>query len=501
MAGRARIRGVKNDQSRVWLMEGGASAFTVPTYEGLMKAGTPRYQKGQRTALTNPSFDTYGGFEIVDKIAAARSNPQLPLTGRYTKELSKLLRMANQECENDIQVHIGECQDPTDFNRGWDKILALEEADVDDWGTSGDLGALNEGDRAAVDETSTFTGTLIYEIVPIGLSELGASVVETEVVGIVICDRASCSGQCGSGSNGCQKVFAAEKAGGVSPGALAGLTFSEDGGATWDSTSISSLGADEDPTGIACVGRNVVVISQESASLHYADADDIIEGDESWVEVTEGFVALKGPNAILSLGAGKVWIVGEDGYIYFSEDVTSSVEVQDAGNATTEDLRAIDGSDDQNIVAVGENNAVVYTQNGGESWSLVTGPAVGIDLISVSARGEQEWLVGTGNGKLYATRNRGRTWTEVTFTGKGTGEVTDIKFSTRMVGWMTHILSGAGRLLRTVDGGHSWYVTPEGSGTMPSNERLNSIAVCVNANHVYVGGLDTGTDGIIVEAA
>lgn len=495
----ARIKPVKNDQSRVWLMEGGAGPFTTPTYEGLMKGGTPRYQKGQKTSVTNPSSDNLGDFDIVDSIAAARSNPQLPLTGRYTKELSKLLRITNQDCPNDIQVHIGTCQDPKDFTRGWDKILALEEATSDDWGTSGDIGALNESDRAVIDETSTFTGTRLYEIVGVGLAELAATVVETEVVGIVICDRAGCSGQCGSGSDGCQKVFAVEKSGGASPSSYPGLTFSEDGGASWDSTAITSMGASDVPSGVACVGRNIAVLDFTTPGLHYADIDDIIEGDETWAAVTSGFS--KAPNAILSLGAGKVWIVAEDGYIFFSEDVTAGVTAQDEGNATTEDLRAIDGADDQNLVAVGENNAVVYTQNGGDSWSLATGPDTGVILLSVSARGEQEWLVGTAGGKLWATRNRGRTWTQIRFTADGTGEIRDIKFSTRMVGWMVHTIGGVGKLLRTIDGGRSWYVTPEGTGTMPTNQALNSIAVCTNANHVFAGGLGTSTDGFIVEAA
>jgi len=494
-------RPVRNDRTRVWLMEGGAGPFTTPTYEGFMKAGTPRLQKGQKTAVTNPNPDAYGEFEIIDEVAAARTNPQLSLTGRYMYELSKLLRIANQDCPNDIQIHMGVCEDPKSFNEGWQKILVLEEATSDDWGTGGDIGALNESDRAIVDETSTFSGRALYEIGPIGLAELAATTTEKEVIDIVVCDRATCSGECGTGSDGCQKIFAVETFGGASPSTKPGLTYSEDGGASWTTIDIDTLGASEAPTGIECVGRNVVVISSGSNSLHYAAADDILEGDETWVEVTTGFVASKTPNDIFSLGASFTWIVANGGYIYFAEDITSGVAVQDAGNATVQNLLSIHGVDEENLVAVGASNAVVYTNNGGDSWSAATGPATGVQLNTVWARSESEWLVGTNDGHIYATRNSGRTWTDVTIPGQGTDAVLDIKFSTRSVGWAVQTHSGAGRLLRTIDGGKSWYVAPEGTGSMPSNQRLNALAVCNNANKAYAAGLGTGTDGFIVEAA
>lgn len=490
-------RPVLNSRTRVWLFEGGAGPFTVPTYEGSMKAGTPRFQKGQKTPVTNPSEDNYDDFDIVEETAAQRSSPQLPLTGRYAYELSTLLRIANQDCANDIQIHIGLCEDPKDFAEGWQKILALEEATADDWGTAGDIGALSEGDRAVVEETVTFSGRKLYEIIGVSLSELGATTTEKEVIDITICDRATCSGACGAGSDGCQKLFAVETTGGASPSNKPAITYSEDGGATWTTQDIDSMTSSEAPSAIACVGRNIVVVSQASLSLHYTNIDDLLEGTETWAEVATGFVASKGPNDIFSLGGSLSWIVGQGGYVYFAEDITSGVAVQDAGNATTQNLNAIHGYDRENLVAVGASNAVIKTSNGGSSWSAVTGPDVGIVLNTVWMKGELEFLIGTAGGKIWATRNGGRTWTERTFTDSGTGSVTDIAFSTKMVGWATHVISGAGRLLRTIDGGRTWRRVD----TMPTNQSLNAIAVCNNPNHAFAAGLGEGTDGFIVEAS
>jgi len=69
---------------------------------------------------------------------------------------------------------------------------------------------------------------------------------------------------------------------------------------------------------------------------------------------------------------------------------------------------------------------------------------------------------------------------------------------------MIHNTGSAGRLFRTIDGGYSWYVLPEGTGSIPSNYQLNSIALCDDPNIVYAGGLETNSgdyDGILIVGA
>jgi len=60
----------------------------------------------------------------------------------------------------------------------------------------------------------------------------------------------------------------------------------------------------------------------------------------------------------------------------------------------------------------------------------------------------------------------------------------------------------SGKILRTIDGGHSWYVLPEsGAGSIPANEAINVVAPCKeNVNLVFGGGLEATTVGIIVKA-
>jgi hypothetical protein len=493
-------RHVRNDRTRVWLMQGGASPFVQPVYEGTAKAGTPRFTRGAGTVVTDPDPDRLGEFIEIDTLPAARSKPQLPLTARYTSELSALLDIVNNGCENDIQVHIGFCQDPKDFNLGWDKILSLESATGDDYGMSGDLGALNESDRAIVDETVTFSGRKLYEIGRINLTEQATTEVEKEVIDITVCDRVICTGQCGRGSDGCQKIYAVEIHGGTSPSSKMNLIFSVDGGANWLTSSVTSAGGTDDPNGIACVGRNVVVISRAGLNLHYADQADLENGDETWTAMAEGFITSHGPNAIFSRGTSQTWIAAQGGYIYFAEDATVEVVVQDAGNGTTENLLAIDGYDENNIVAVGANNAIVATDDGLD-WFTVTGPEAGVTLNCVAYKPDGVIIVGTDGGKAWASRDLGNTWRAVTFPGSGTGSVKDIVFASMQVGYMAHTSAGGlGRILRTVNGGASWYVAPEGSGSVPTNDDLNALAVCSNVNRVFAGGIN-GSDGILVKGA
>ena len=147
----------------------------------------------------------------------------------------------------------------------------------------------------------------------------------------------------------------------------------------------------------------------------------------------------------------------------------------------------------------------MLTRNGGTTWAPITGPNPGVNLNAVWMRGKDEWFIGDAGGQLWYTIDGGNTWTEKTFTGSGAGVIRDIKFINGTVGYMAHDTgTPAGRILRTVDGGYSWYVLPEGDTVLPANDRINAVAPCSEAdpNTVYGGGLaDDAVDGIIVKGA
>ncbi|KKK92607.1 hypothetical protein LCGC14_2701210, partial [marine sediment metagenome] len=79
-----------------------------------------------------------------------------------------------------------------------------------------------------------------------------------------------------------------------------------------------------------------------------------------------------------------------------------------------------------------------------------------------------------------------------------------VHFATPSVGFMAHdTATPAGRILRTIDGGFSWYVVPEGNTSVPANDKFNMLAPCINDPNVMWGGglADNGTDGMLVKGS
>lgn len=491
---------LQNSFSRLWSMDGRARPDTSPAYQSLWSAGAFNWPQGDNTRIRIPSPDVYGQFVTKGKVSGEQGAPELTLMGRYNTNVSELLKLARRRCDFDVQLHFGICKDPRNFNLGWNKILVVEAVRVTNYSTT-DLGAMDDASQAVVNEEVPVSGEDAYEILPISFASKAGNEVVREVIDVIVCDAQSCA-ECGVPSDGCNVVFAVVKSSDASPGIPSELVFTDDGGDTWSDTDITTLGMTEDPSALACVGPYVIVISAESVSLHYAPIVDILQGVESWAEVTTGFNAGGAPHAIFSPSSSHVWIVGAGGYIYFTNDPTSEVAVQDAGSATVQQLNAIHGIDLENVVAVGNSNAVVRTTNGGETWESITGPAVGVNLNTVFMVDERVWFVGTASGRLFYTVDGGLNWSEKGFPGSGSGAVQNVVFTTPTVGYMAHSTGTAGRVLRSVDGGYSWYVAPEGSTSIPANDRINKIAACDNVNTLFAGGLgDNAVDGILIKGA
>ena len=496
----------KTPNSRVFTIEDRAGPSHVPVYQSLARAQAVSWAQGDVTPIRVPDPNEYGKFIVIDEITGQQGLPTLGLQFRMTRDLSAMLKLVRKGCPLDVQVHVGACKNPQDFNKGWEIVRILEGARITTYGTD-DMGALDSNENAVVNETLPLTGLDYYEIKQLTGQEVAPTQITQEVVGVAICDSRTC-GECGISSDGCQRVFAVTKTHGGSPGLTAQLVYSQDQGATIGVTTVTTLGSNEDPSGLACVGTRLVVISQESESIHYEDIVDVLNGVAAFTEMSTGFVAAKGPNAIFSRNSAMTWLVGQGGYIYFSSDITASVTVQSAGTVTVQNLLAIHGADDLNLVAVGAANTVLVTSNGGSTWAAVTGPAPAVALNAVWMRSATEWLVGTAGGELYYTLDSGTTWTLKAFPNSGSGAVRAIFFSTPSIGYMAHDYTPAGgltgRILRTIDGGHSWYVLPEAPGTsLPSNDKIGALAGCdEDPNLVFGGGLaDNGTDGILVKVA
>lgn len=488
--------------SRVFLIEGRARGDHAPSYESCLKAGSPSQSFGDETTIECPDPTKVNGFIEVGSVKGAKERATIDLTGRLAVDLeSTLLRLARQGCPVDVQVHLGECKDPSVFN-SFDSAFILENAGLSSWGTDGDLGALSSDEKGVVNETTSISAYDMYQVLPLSMAEKAASVVTNEVVDVTICGSVAC-GSCGDQSDGCDHIYAITIAAGGSPSTPADIVFSIDKGVTWYADDIDSLGVAEDPDAIACVGLYIVVVSNASNSLHYALKSEVdnVDYDETWTEVTTGFVASAEPNDIWSYGSG-AFIVGDGGYVYrLDTEVTSGVTVIDAGNATSDDLHCVHAPSSAYAIAGGANGAIIYTLNGTE-WTAATNPVgVGTRINCCWMVSRYVWWVGCSDGTIWYTTNSGGDWTQKADWG---ASVYDIAFATDSVVYAAYATSTPrGGIRRSYDGGYSWMILPEDVGTIPASDRINAIAACREDPNFVVGvGLgDDGSDGYVVIGA
>jgi photosystem II stability/assembly factor-like uncharacterized protein len=488
----------KTGYSRVFLIDGGAGPGNPPVYQSYMKAGGVSKAYGDITTIEAPSNVQYDAFVELDVIKGAEERATMDLMGRYLMDVaSEMLRIAELGCGVDVHIHFGECTDPTAFNT-FKKALVMEGAYFSNWSTE-DLGAIESGDRNPVMETGSISSKTVYEILQLSVTEVAGSIVTNEVLDVTICDQVAC-GECEDVSTGCQHIYAITKAAGGSPGTPPDIVHTVDG-SNWYADDIDSLASDEDPSAVGCVGDYVVVVSNDSNSAHYAlksEVDDV-DFDETWVEIATGFVGA--PNDCWRATGGRyLYICGDDGYVYRTDDITAGVTALDAGVATVQDLNAIHMLSDVFGVAVGDAGTVLITEDG-EAWGEATSSPAALELSAVWCISDLVWFVGTATGLLYYTSDKGSNWTLKGFPGSGAGAVHDIAFASTGVGYLAHATATpAGRILRTYDGGYSWTILPEGTGVIPANDRITALAACIyDANFVVgVGLADNATDGIIV---
>jgi hypothetical protein len=466
-----------------------------------MKSSGVKQDFGAITKIEVPDPNNYGKFKTVGTSKGAKGEATATLTNRYFRNVkSDLLRLARIGCALDAQIHFGGCGKPSDFNT-YDKIVVAEDLQITNWGT-GDLGALTQGEDVVVDETGDISAQECYEILPLAYATAADDLVTNEVIDVVIADEISCSADCGTKSDGKQKIYAVTAKAGGSSGTPPDLVYSLNGGATWYAHDIDSLSSAQDPSGLAEVGNYMVVTSYDATNLSYVLKASILGGvDHTWTAVSTGFVAAKGPKAIWSTGA-RAFIVGAGGYIYYTDDPTGGVTVMDSGSAAAGDnLVAVHGLDSTFVVAVGDAGAIVYTADG-VLWTAVPRfVPVWYGFNGVWVKSKTEWWVVTNNGHMYSTINGGTTWAEKTFSGSGSGICGKIKFSTPTVAYMTHTTAAnVGRVFKSVDGGYTWKVQPDpNNGTMPTLYKAKPLAVTpVECNFVVIGGLYTASDGRIV---
>jgi hypothetical protein len=330
-------------------------------------------------------------------------------------------------------------------------------------------------------------------------------------VGVVYGARLRC-GDCGPNDDGTKLGYAAviNDSGVTAPE----IAYSLDGGNSWTAAAITGSINTDVPSAIAIAGQYLLVAYKGAADAGYfvATIDDVTGVPGSFTKVTTGFTAANGPLDIWVASPREVWICGENGALLFTDNVLQGVTAVTSG--TSEDLFRIHGNG-STIVVGGATDTVIYSLNGGETFTAVTNSPGGDDINAVCVVSRFSWWVGDAAGAVSYTNTQGRSaWTAITLPAAVSAGIKDIVFPTPECGFIAGTNSTPRAVLfATQNGGRTW---AEGNntrrlGTLGDYDRINRIAFPelgnslksgIMANNLLLGGLsDDGTDGMIVVGA
>lgn len=483
----------KSGQFSVFVQSGGSSPSQGYLYIGCLSLGGFTEDLGTGDPIFCPSSETPGVFTIVDTTSPPAGLPTTDFTMHASRFLNDFVwDLRKRKCAINMVVKGSNCARPDDPDDFQSKIIA-KRAKITNF-TTGAFHSL--GEDAVLDLTGSFQLISFDRFLPIQVGEVADTATFAEALDGIYADKIQC-GDCGDLSDGCQKAYVLTTTIAASPALAAQVVHTINGGATWATDNVNTLGV-QAANALAHVGTRIVVVSQVDLAHHFKAQSSIDANVASgWTRVTSGYVATKGPRAIWSRNPNQTYIAAAGGYVYFMSNPTSAVTVLTDGSVTTQPLNDIRGSG-ATLVAVGDSNAVIYSNNNGRTFTLVTGPAVGIALNTVEVVTPTTWWVGAANGKLFYTTNSGTSWTDATPDSSITN-IPKVRFVDEIVGYFTATLSASVRLYRTADNGNTWHYDGSYVSGLPAATKYDFVSPCpANYNTALLGGLKSvGTDGII----
>jgi len=286
----------------------------------------------------------------------------------------------------------------------------------------------------------------------------------------------------------------------ASPAQSGDVLYTTDDGATW-----TVAAADPFDTGEAVIAgqcfavdkdtrRTLVVRDTDAANpLEVAYSDD---AGATWDNVEVGATngeAATGPQSLFALDYNNIWLVTDEGDVFFSDDGGVTWASQAATTASgANPLNAVHFVSPNIGYAVGDADTIIYTTNGGGTWVAATATGGGANLDTVQVFGRHEVIVGDDAGEIFKTWNGTTNWTTV-YTG--TSGIACISFSTNLTGLMIENTAGpVGTIKHTVDGGDGWRALEGGT---PTNVGLTSV-IMLSPTVGYAVGLAQGGTAVII---
>jgi photosystem II stability/assembly factor-like uncharacterized protein len=325
-------------------------------------------------------------------------------------------------------------------------------------------------DGGATDTTKTTSSSLIYsaayasaaQIVAVG--ESGATVLSSDGGATFAPASADIGGEYSKLRSGPGAML-------LAPGSGGNMAMSTNAGQTWNVI----------PTQTS---HELVDVAFGTPTLGYAlDATGGLQrttnGGASWQTLNPG--TTRPADAVVALGANTVLLIGPIG---INRAVAGGPFAPEGGSIATAGVSDYDVAG-STVFAFGQGtHTLLRSSHEGASWTAVSMPlsrragkkkgkklkgSPGVSIRSVAFANAQTGMLLDTQGRIWSTRNGGRSWTEILSAGASAG--VQLAFSDPADGFVSVTGFGGDRgdayVLRTSDGGTTWHPQEISAGSIP----------------------------------
>jgi len=486
-------------QAALWLQPNGPN--TEPIYLGCHELDGPTQDKGDLNASYCPDEKVAGQYKLNGTYT---TEPGLPQATVRTTVSEVLDAIEKDDCRGVLYAHKVRCG-RRDLFTAFARSLALSRYHATSEAYS-DMASRTPANEAESMYEQPYTAERLFKfqtVRPYRKANSGAG----DLLSIATCSIPHCADDCGPAVAEGEYLVAVGTELAGSAADFATILISEDGGETWTPAAADPFAAGEDISAVICiqidatthriiVARGVTDIANP-AEIAYSD-----DGGDTWTAVNVG--AVNGQyvlehEGLYAVNPYSLWLVTTDGYIYNSADFGVTWVAQEEGVLTSEDLRQIMFEADGKVgFATGDNNTILRSNDEGESWEALAGPAgkAADEIYALHVISKNRVWIGYNDGELFYSLDGGDTWYERVWSGlSGTGVIADVAFANELEGYLLHNTAApVGSCWRTINGGYTWQQVTN----MPTNAGLEALLV-VGVNHAFVVGAVEGTTPVILE--
>lgn len=490
----------------LWIQPGGPN--TRPQYLGCHDLGDVGEPQGD---ITERKCQNPDGPNIWDNVLVTQGPPDR-ITSTITTYVGKTADwLERQVCPVPVYVHQNQCGKKNIF-------LNYERGELLQYARFASKGRTNLVMREGVDASEqtfdlsadSYPNGLFGKYYPLKLTRQ----VTTEanpLYDIAFCNALTCLGPCGPAKDLCTNGYIVAAAGAA---VSANVLYTADAGITWAATATDPFVADEDIISVVCfpISRTVTRVVVARGTTDVANPAEIAYSDDNgatWINANVGstngeFMQWNG--ALFAIDNYHIWAVTDAGAIFKSTNGAANWVEQTTTN--TNGLNHIHFRDENHGLTAGDTNTILYTEDGGRHWTIITGPAAQAaqDILCCRILDAYRWWIGYADGTLWYTNDQGANWSQRIFTlpaGAATVDrINDIAFIDDFLGffvimWTDDLADKYGAIYRTFNGGHDWevyQVTDAFDTDTPTG--LNSVWPCHYNSAYSVGNLIDSTGAI-----